>query len=92
MAGTTVSARPTSHPQSAEFVAAQQIANLVADLEVLRAGLAALAGKYNATLTKMDSDAGITDTNYNALGAATVTTYDAAGDLVAASLTLSGAG
>lgn len=56
---------------------------VVDDLEVLRAGLNTLATNFNATLTKLDADAGVTDTNYNALQAVVRTTYDAAADLVA---------
>ena len=38
------------------------LASVQADLETLRA-------KHNALLAKLDSDAGVTDTNYNALHA-----------------------
>jgi hypothetical protein len=58
--------------------------NLVDDIEVIRAALYTLATNFNAVLTKLDADAGVTDTNYNSLQAVTRTTYDAAGDMTAA--------
>lgn len=52
-----------------------QLNHLIADVRVLRTGLAALAAAYNASLTKLDADAGVTDANYNATGAVVTTTY-----------------
>lgn len=87
MAGTTTTSRDNlGHPSSANRDHALQHNKVIADLEVLRAGLAALAAKFNAVLTKLDSDAGVTDTNYSATNAVTVTSYDAASDLTAAKI------
>lgn len=61
----------------------ESVNKIIDDLEVLRAGLNTLATNFNAVLTKLDADAGVSDTNYNSTQAVTRTTYDAAGDLTA---------
>jgi hypothetical protein len=40
-------------------------------LDEVIAAYNSLVTKYNATLAKLDADAGVTDTNYSALGAVT---------------------
>lgn len=86
MAGTTTKSRPTAYAGSDVRDGLVQYNALVADVEILRAGLAALAAKFNAVLAKLDADAGVTDTNYTSTQAAVVTTYDAASDLTAAKI------
>lgn len=86
MAGTTTSSRRTTLSGDALNDLLVQFNKLVDDVETLRAGLGTLGTNFNATLTKLDADAGVTDTNYNALQAVTTTTYDAAGDMTAAKI------
>lgn len=84
MAGTTTSSRRTALRGSDANDLLVQFNKLVDDVEVLRAGLNTLATNFNATLTKLDADAGVTDVNYNSLQAVVRTTYDAAADLTGA--------
>jgi len=44
-------------------------ASLSREFDSLRAELNDIRTKFAATLTKLDSDAGVTDTNYGSLGA-----------------------
>lgn len=48
-----------------------QFNKVINDLATVRTALNALVTKYNAALAKLDSDAGVTDTNYNATDAGT---------------------
>jgi len=84
MAGTAVTVTPefSTSPESVVERLRASLNKIVDDVEVLRAGLNTLATNFNATLTKLDADAGVTDTNYNATQAVVRTTYDAAGDVV----------
>lgn len=84
MAGTTTISTPTGLRGSDVADMRLQLNKAIDDIEVLRAGLNTLATNYNAVLTKLDADAGVTDTNYNSTQAVTRTTYDAASDLTAA--------
>lgn len=87
MAGTTTSSKQSLRGQETEL--ADMVVNfnlLVDDVEVLRAALNTLATNFNAVLTKLDADAGVTDTNYNSTQAVTRTTYDTAGDLTGAKI------
>lgn len=84
MAGTTTSSRRTTLRSSDLNDLLVNFNKLVDDVEVLRAALNTLATNFNATLTKLDADAGVTDTNYNSTQAVTRTTYDTAGDLTGA--------
>lgn len=86
MAGTTTTSRETAFPGADVRDLIIQFGKLVDDVEVIRAGLNTLATNFNATLTKLDADGGVTDTNYNATQAVTRTTYDAAGDMTAAKI------
>jgi hypothetical protein len=52
-----------------------QLNNAIEEIRVLRTALAALATSYNATLTKLDADGGVTDVNYNSTKAVVTTTY-----------------
>ena len=66
MAGTTI-ARPTTGVVGSDVEAVRLEHNkLVDDLEVLRAAFATL-------VTKLNADAGVTDTNYASVAAATLT-------------------
>ena len=84
MAGTTVATKQTGMQDSDVLNTRLQYNKLVDDVEVVRAGLAALAASFNLVLTKLDADAGVTDVNYNSTRAVVATTYDAASDLLAA--------
>lgn len=85
MAGTARSVRINAgSPESSERAALLAINELITDIEVLRAGLNTLATNFNATLTKLDADAGVTDVNYSSLQAVVRTSYDTASDLTAA--------
>lgn len=66
MAGTTVSVRNTTPRGSIERQLVVQLNALVTDLETLRASHAAL-------VTKLNADAGVTDTNYASVAAASLT-------------------
>ena len=66
MAGTTINARPDAQPNSQSQVTTAEHNKLVTDLETLRAAVATMA-------TKLNADAGVTDTNYAAPAAATLT-------------------
>ena len=72
--------------EDAQLVLFEEYNKVVIDLEVIRAGLAALAAAYNLALTKLDADAGVTDADYNSLHAVVATAYDAAADLTAATV------
>lgn len=88
MAGTTTKSKETSPAYQGDLTRdlCKQFNKLVDDVEVLRAALNTLATNFNATLVKLDADAGVTDTNYNATQAVTRTTYDAAADLTGAKI------
>lgn len=87
MAGTTTSSKQTQRGQETDLADLIINHNLVVDdVEVLRAALNTLATNFNAVLTKLDADAGVTDTNYNSTQAVTRTTYDTAGDLTGAKI------
>ena len=60
MAGTAVSKTAEHHPDSMLEALRDSVNKMADDLELLRA-------KFAATLTKLDADAGVTDTNYSAL-------------------------
>jgi hypothetical protein len=68
MAGTTKITRPSQIPGSGDSTAetTTQLNKLIDDLETVRAALATLA-------TKLNADAGVTDTNYAAPAAAALT-------------------
>jgi len=66
MAGTTVLSTPVGMAGSSLAAVRQEHNKLVDDLETVRAALATLA-------TKLNADAGVTDTNYAAPAAATLT-------------------
>ena len=86
MAGTAAIRKLTSLKESAEREAVIQHNKMMDDIEVLRAGLAALAAAYNLALTKLDADEGVTDTDYNSTHGVVATSYDAAADMVAANI------
>lgn len=65
MAGTTRVGRATGMAESTLNVTRLEFNKLVDDLETVRAALATLA-------TKLNADAGVTDTNYAAPAAATL--------------------
>jgi len=72
MAGTTTKSRDDAgHEQGALRDLMLQHNKMVDDLELLRS-------KFVATLTKLDNDAGVTDTNYNALNTVAAATLTAA--------------
>ena len=77
MAGTTTSSRVTGVKGSDQSDLAIQHNKLVADVELLRAAIVAIA-------TKLDADAGVTDTNYAA--GATLAAIDTAAELLAAKI------
>jgi hypothetical protein len=70
MAGANISKPQTTAPGSDVRQLVVQHNKLVDDVELLRSKLAAV-------LTKLDSDAGVTDTNYNALHAPAAATLTA---------------
>lgn len=87
MAGTSVQQLQEFADSSMVERLRSQLNNAIDDLEVLRAALNTLATNFNATLTKLDADAGVTDANYSSLQAVVRTAYDTASDLVAAKTT-----
>lgn len=52
------------------------VAALVTKINALESALNTFQTKYNATLTKLDADAGVTDTNYNSTNGVTAVTVD----------------
>ena len=66
MAGTTVLATPMGMPGSSVAALRLEHNKLVDDVEALRAAFATL-------VTKLNADAGVTDTNYASVLAATLT-------------------
>ncbi len=86
MAGASRTGNPGAVPAGVD-VLREELNKLIDDVEVLRAALNTLATNFNATLTKLDDDAGVTDTNYNATQAVVRTTYDTAADLAAGKVT-----
>lgn len=97
MAGTTTKSRPTAYAGSDLRDLIVQHNALIADVEILRAGLAALVAAYNTHTHNGDgSQAGAYYTSPPRTNAATVTagtagtvtatTYDAASDLTAAKI------
>jgi hypothetical protein len=68
MAGANIIVRQTSgaNDSDAGFQALKQVSKLVADLETLRASQATI-------VTKLNADAGVTDTNYVATAASALT-------------------
>jgi hypothetical protein len=66
MAGTTIPARADAMPEGTTRQVRLEFNKLVDDLETLRAAFATL-------VTKMNLDAGITDTNYASVLAASLT-------------------
>lgn len=83
MAGANVNSIPVSHTGGSARATTVEYNKMVDDIEKIRAGLAALALAYNATLAKLDADAGVTDVNYAATNPAVNATYDNANDLAA---------
>jgi len=77
MAGTTTNSKRTALPGSDQNDLLVQYNKLVADVELIRAAVVALA-------TKLDADAGVTDTNYAA--GATLAAIDTAAELLAAKI------
>lgn len=75
MAGTTTKSLEQALPGSACKDTTVQFNKLIADVELLRAAIVAIA-------TKLDADAGVTDTNYAA--GATLAAIDTAAELTAA--------
>ena len=53
-------------PAARDAQMGQVVADLITQVNALVADLAALRTQYNAVMTKLDADAGVTDTNYNA--------------------------
>ncbi len=86
MAGTTTKSKQSQKIGADVGQLVVQHNLLIDDVEVLRAALNTLATNFNAVLTKLDADTGVTDTNYNSTQAVTRTTYDTAGDLAAAKI------
>lgn len=65
MAGTTITARATAMAGSTNQAMRLEFNKLVDDLETLRAAFATL-------VTKLNADAGVTDTNYASVAAASL--------------------
>ena len=84
MAGTTVAARQTGQQDSDVLKLRLEFNKVITDLEALRAFCFSHGTKFNAVLTKLDADAGVTDVNYNSTQAVVLTTVDAASDMTAA--------
>ncbi len=66
MAGTTINKRDDVMPDGATYNLRLQYNKLVDDVEAIRAAFATLA-------TKLNADAGVTDTNYASVSAGTLT-------------------
>lgn len=78
--GTVQSQLNRDSPAALDARLGDVLAELITENNRLEAQVAALTTKFNAVLTKLDADAGVTDTNYSSLQAATaftaVTTKD----------------
>ncbi len=68
-------------PPAREAMLGTLLAELIAHNNALVADLTALRTQYNGLLTKLDADAGVTDTNYNVLRAMAAPTATTIGDL-----------
>jgi len=77
MAGATIKQSLPGRPGSALRTLIAEHNKLVADVELIRAAVTAMA-------TKLDADAGVTDTDYAA--AATLAAIDTAAEMLAAKL------
>lgn len=77
MAGTTVRIRPIGRPNSVTEQLVVQMNKLIADVELIRAAVVAMA-------VQIDADNGTIGTDYAA--AATITAIDTAGELTAAKI------
>ena len=84
MAGTTVNSKLTALPTSSDYATTAQLNKVIADLEVLRAGLESVADAHNTAMAQIDADNGTIGTDYVANCTATKTTFDDAADLTAA--------
>lgn len=71
----------TMSPAAADAKLGNVVADLIARVNAADAQVAALTTKFNAVLTKLDADAGVTDTNYSATQAAAAYTASAVTDL-----------
>lgn len=70
-------------PPAREAMLGTLLAELIANNNALVADLTALRTQYNGLLTKLDADAGVTDTNYTALRSMAAPTATTLGDLAA---------
>lgn len=83
MAGSTVSSKVVERDGSSNYETTVALNKVIADLEVLRAGLEAVADAHNAAMAQIDADNGTIGTDYVANCTATKTTFDDAADLTA---------
>jgi hypothetical protein len=90
MAGTTVDTMLTAFPGSSNYATTAALNKVVADLEVLRAGLEAVADAHNTAMAAIDADNGTIGTDYVANCTVTKTTFDDAADLTAPKVSANG--